>query len=100
MQCNRREELESRKIFENYGAGAPNPKSKAKRNALSFDAGKHFIDFLLVSGALQESAYLTTELSFDSGLKETIGQSILTAKREHVVKDYLEYCKENDVCDR
>lgn len=100
FHCSRREEYDSRNIFQEYGACAQISKDKQKRRSLSFDAGKHFIDFLMVSGSLQESAYLTTELEFENGLKETIAQSIMTAKREHIVKDYIEYCEENNLTER
>ena len=43
---------------------------------------------------MQDVAYGTTVIKFDSGEKKVLPHAVLRAMRSHVVQDYKQHCKE------
>ena len=44
---------------------------------------------------MQDVAYGTMVIKFDSGEKQVRPHAVLTAMRSHLVQDYKQHCKEN-----
>ena len=44
---------------------------------------------------MQDVAYGTTVIKFDSEEKQVLPHAVLIAMRSHVVQDYKQHCKEN-----
>lgn len=94
FDCSMYEIKKARVVLKQYGACGEEPKRERTYSRLSFEKARHFIDFLLSTGMLQEVAYGTTKLKFESGDKLTISNTILNGIREHAVKEYIIHCKE------
>ncbi len=83
----------ARTVLKQFGACGEEPKKKRQYSRLSLEKARHFIDFLLSTGLLQEVAYGTTNLKFDSGDKLNISNTVLNGIREQAVKEYIIHCK-------
>ena len=79
-----------------YGpAAAGNPPDIThSRQRMDQSKAEHFLDFLFEIGALQDVAYGTTTLKYDSGDKQSVTHAVLTALKSHVIQDYLAYCSD------
>lgn len=94
FQCSHYEIATARRILKTYGPCAEEPQNERVYSRLSFEKAQHFIDFLFSTGLLQEVAYGTVKLKFDSGDTITVSNTILNGIYEHSIKEYLIYCKE------
>ena len=54
------------------------------------DKVEHFFEFEFNSGLVQDVAYGTRNIKFDSGLKLKIANTLLTTKYTHAATLYLE----------
>lgn len=79
-----------------FGPCGVEPKKDKVYSRLSVQKARHFIDFLFSTRLLQEVAFGTTKLKFESGDKITISNTILNGLHEHATKEYLIYCKEKN----
>lgn len=94
FDCSLYEVKRARDALKMYGPCGIEPKKEKVYSRLSIENARHFIDFLFSTGLLQELAYGTTKLKFDSGDKATVSSTILNGIHEHAVKEYQLYCKE------
>ena len=69
-------------------------KTKFKRNRMNTEKSEHFLKWLTSSGLLQDVAFGTKELKFDSGEKQSVPNTILQSKYSHTIQFYLDVCKE------
>ena len=60
-------------------------KEKHHRNKLDLVKAEHFIDFVISSGLLQDVAYGTTNIQYDSGEAQKVGHVVLTSKYSHTI---------------
>ena len=58
-------------------------KEKHHRNKLDLVKAEHFIDFVFSSGLLQDVAYGTTNIQYDSGEVQKVAHAVLTSKYIH-----------------
>ena len=68
-------------------------KGSSDRNLIC-NKQKHFLEFLFGSNLMQDVAYGTTVIKFDSGEKQVLPHAVLTAMRSRVVQNYKQHCKE------
>ena len=63
------------------------------KTRVRMDIGKaeHFLDFLFSSGILQDVAYGTTKVKFQSGEEQCIAHAVITSKFSHTVVFYKQY---------
>ena len=54
----------------------------------------HFLDFLFSSGILQDVAYGTTKVKFQSGEEQRIAHAVITSKFSHTIAFYKVFCME------
>ncbi len=94
LGCTNYEIVTARSVMKLFGTCGEGASKQRTYSRLSVEKAKHFIDFLFSTGILQEVAYGTTKLKFDSGDKLTVSNTILNGLNEHAVKEYLIYCKE------
>ena len=66
-----------------------------KRNRMNTEKSEHFLDFIFSSGLLQDVAYGTTKVKFDSGERQSVPNAILQTKYSHTIQFYIDACKEN-----
>lgn len=92
--CSMYEIKTARTTLKLYGACGEEPKKERIYSRLSFHKARHFIDFLMTTGMLQEVAFGTTKLKFESGNKITISGTILNGIKENAVKQYIVHCAE------
>ena len=52
---------------------------------------EHFLDFVFFSGILQDVAYGTTKVEFQSGEEQHIGNAVITSKFSHTIAFYKQY---------
>ena len=55
---------------------------------------KHFLEFLLSRGLLQDVAYGINKIKFDSGKQQKVANAILTMKYSHNIAFYKDICQE------
>ena len=67
------------------------------RNRLNTNMCEHFIEFIFSSGLLQDVAYGTTTITFDSGDTQSVPQAVLQCKYSHLIEYYKKFCAENNV---
>lgn len=94
FDCSLYEVEKSRAVLKLYGTCGEKPKPDRVYSRLSVEKARHFIDFLFSTALLQEVAYGTTTLKFESGDKLTISNTILNCIHEHAMKEYQIHCKE------
>ena len=85
----------ARKWRRAYGPLQQTPEKRQFRQKLNLQQAKHFLEFLFGSNLIQDVAYGTTVITFDSGEKQVLPHAVLTAMRSHVVRDYKQHCKQN-----
>lgn len=76
-----------------YGPLTEPQKQQVTRQRLDMESIKHFLGFLTESSLLQEEAYGTTVIKYDSGDKRTISNSLLMCVRESAIKEYRAHCE-------
>ena len=59
---------------------------------MDIDKAEHFLDFLFPSGILQDNAYGTTKVKFQSGEGQHIAHAVITLKFSHTIAFYKQYC--------
>ena len=59
--------------------------TKHIRRKLNMDKLEHFLEFIFNSGLLQDVAYGTRNIKFDSGLKLKVANTALTTEYTHAV---------------
>lgn len=84
----------AREILKEHGACGIEPIKERSYSRLSIEKARYFIDFLFSSGLLQEVAFGTTKLKFESGDKVTVSNTILNGVYEYAVSEYKKYCQE------
>ena len=62
------------------------------RSKLNLMKAEHFLDYIFVSGLLQDVAYGMTKIKYDNGTQQKVAHSVLTAKYSHAVMFYIENC--------
>ena len=53
---------------------------------------EHFLDFLFSSGTLQDVAYGTSKIKFESDEEQRIAHAMITSKFSHMIGFYKNYC--------
>ena len=91
FNCSRYKVDASRKWRKTYGALMPKPIQKVYHKKLDILAAKHFINFLFGTNLLQDVAFSTTTLKYDTGEKQTMPRAILTAMKSHVMKSIRDF---------
>ena len=70
--------------------------AKAYTKGLSYETGhiscKTFCCCFLCANLLQDVAFSTTTLKYDTGEKQTMPRAILTAMKSHVIEEYQKFC--------
>ena len=94
FNCSRYKVDASRKWRKTYGALTPKPIQKVYHKKLDISAVKHFINFFFGANLLQDVAFGTTTLKYDTGEKQTIPRAILTAMKSHVIEEYKRLCSD------
>ena len=64
-----------------------------KRNRFNMTKCEHFLEYIFANGFLQDTAFGSRKLKFDSNEKQEIPRAILTSKFSHVIGTYLNACK-------
>ena len=77
-----------------YGPASSAPHTTHSRQKIDHKKAEHFLDYLFESDALQDVAYRTTTLKYDSGVKQSVSHAVLTALKSHVIQDYFAYCSD------
>ena len=72
-------------------------KVQFKRNKQNVSKCEHFLDFVFMSGLLQDVAYCVTKIKYDSGEKHKVAHAVLTTKYSHVISSYLQSCSINSL---
>ena len=72
----------------------PKPIQKVYHKKMDISAAKHFINFLFDTNLLQDVAFGTTTLKYDTGEKQTMPRAILTAMKSHVIEEYKRFCSD------
>ena len=94
FNCSRYKVDASRKWRKTYSALMPKPIQKVYHKKLDISAAKHFINFLFGVNLLQDVAFSTTTLKYDTGEKQIMPQAILTAMKSHVIEEYKRFCSD------
>ena len=68
-------------------------KVKFKRSKLNIQKCEHFLDFVFMSGLLQDVAYGVTKVKFDSGDEQKVSHVVLTQYLFTSISFYLQSCK-------
>ena len=84
----------SRKWRKSYGALTPKPIQKVYHKKLDISAAKHLINFLFGTNLLQDVAFSTTTLKYDTAEKQTMSRAVLTAMKSHVIEEYKRFCSD------
>ena len=71
-------------------------KTTFKRNKLNVAKCEHFIDYMFANGFIQDTAFGSRKLKFDSGEVQEIPRAILTCKFSHLIGSYLDACERTD----
>ena len=77
-----------------YSACGQTKHCKNTKFKMNMKKAEHILDFLFLSGAIQDVAYGVTTLKFDSGERQVVPHVVLTALRSHTIATYLEFCKD------
>ena len=67
-------------------------KTRHIHGKLNMNKVEHFLEFIFNSGLLQDVAYGTHYIKFDSGLKLKVANTVSTTKYTHAVILYLKSC--------
>lgn len=78
----------ARRRHTQYGPITEPPKVPITRQRLDLEKIQHFLSFLTESSLLQEEAYGTTTIKYDSGEKRVVSNSLLMCLKEEVIKEY------------
>ena len=69
-------------------------KKQTKRERLDVPKCEHFLHFLFSSGMIQDVAYGSKKLKFDSGEIKELPRAILTCKYSHAIATYMNVCEQ------
>lgn len=83
----------ARQSYKLYGPITEPAKTPITRQRLSEERIKHFLGFLMESSFLQEEAYGTTTIKYDSGEKRVVSNSLLMCVKQSVINEYKAYCE-------
>ena len=67
------------------------------RNRLNTNMCEHFLEFVFSSGLLQDVAYGTTTIHFDSGDTQSVPHAVLQCKFSHLIEFYKKFCGDNKI---
>ena len=70
-------------------------KVQFKRSKLNVSKCEHFLDFVFMSGLIQDVAYGVTKIKYDSGEEQKVAHAVLTTKYSHAISFYLQSCSIN-----
>ena len=70
-------------------------KVQFKRNKQNVSKCEHFLDFVFMSGLLQDVAYGVTKIKYDSAEEQKVALAVLTTKYSHATSFYLQSCSIN-----
>ena len=65
------------------------------RNRLDLNKCEHFLEWIFMSGLLQDVAYGVSSVKYDSGEVQKVANAILTTKYSHTIAFYKEICRES-----
>ena len=65
-------------------------KVQFKRSKLNVSKCEHFLDFVFMSGLIQDVAYGVTKIKYDSGEEQKVAHAVLTTKYSHAISFYLQ----------
>ena len=89
FECSRRQiETAEKATFFNQLSNKSNSGRK-----LDVQKATHFVDFLFMSSAIQETAHGTTMLRFEKIDSQRVSKAVLTVVRSHAIKLYLQYAE-------
>ena len=94
FRCTKYQIDKSRQMADLYGPASSAPHTTHSRQKIDQKKTEHFLDYLFESGALQDVAYGTTTLKYDSGDKQSVSHAVLTALKGHVIQNYFAYCSD------
>ena len=92
--CSRHKVDASRKWRKTYDALRPKPIQKVYRKKVDISAAKHFVNFLFGANLLQDVAFGTTTLKYDTSERQTMPRAVLTAMKSHVIEEYKRFCSD------
>ena len=67
-------------------------KVQFKRSKLNVSKCEHFLDFVFMSGLIQDVAYGVNKIKYDSGEEQKVAHAVLTTKYSHTISFYLQSC--------
>ena len=94
FRCTKYQIDKSRQMADLYGPASTAPHTTHSRQKIDQIKADHFLNYLFESGVLQDVAYGTTTLKYDSGDKQSVSHAVLTALKSHVIQDYFAYCSD------
>ena len=79
-----------------YGPLQQRKEEKHSRQKLNLEQAKHFFEYLFGSNLIQDVAYGTTTIKYDSGERQMFphAHAVITAMRSHAIQEYKHYCQE------
>ena len=85
--------IDQARKFNSLNTGIKLPQTNPKiRIYMDIGKAEHFLDFLFSSGILQDIAYGTTRVKFQSGEEQRITHAVITSKFSHIIAFYKQYC--------
>ena len=76
-----------------YGPLQQRKEEKQSRQKLNLGQAKHFFEYLFGSNLIQDVAYGTTIIKYDSGQRQVLPHAVITTMRSHVIQEYKHYCQ-------
>ena len=77
FKCTKYQVDKARKMADWYGPAGNPPDITHSRQRMDQSKAEHFLDLLFEIGALQDVAYGTTTLKYDSGDKQSVAHAVL-----------------------
>ena len=94
--CSKRQVDKSRQMRSSQTGIVHVEKKKLSRNRLNTEKCNHFLSFIFASGLIQDVAYGTTTIKFDSGDVQSVPHAILQTRYSHTIDFYLNSCRDMD----
>ena len=94
FNCSKRQVDEARSMRSSQVGVFQVEKKKFTRNRLNTHKCEHFLNFIFASGLIQDVAYGTTNIKFDSGDVQSIPHAILQTRFSHTIDFYIDSCKD------
>ena len=67
---------------------------KYSRQKLNLEQANHLFEYLSGSNLIQDVAYGTVTIKYDSGERQMLPHAVITAVRSHAIQEYKHYCQE------